>query len=57
MKERFSSSEDSFPGPGNVSLLISPDGFGETHKVLAQYKGGGNPELSGFSLRNRLNVL
>jgi SAM-dependent MidA family methyltransferase len=57
MKERFSSSEDSFAGPGNVSSLISPDGFGETHKVLAQYKGSGNPQLRGFSLRNRLNML
>ncbi len=57
LEKRFSSKEDSFSGPGTVSSLISPDGFGETHKVLIQYKGSRNPQLSGFSLRNRLNVL
>jgi len=57
MKERFSNSEDSCSGLGKVSSLISPDGFGETHKVLVQYKGGGDPQLRGFSLRNRLNTL
>ena len=33
-------------------------GMGETHKVLIQYKGGGDiRHLRGFKLRNRFNIL
>ena len=57
LSRRFSSGEDTFTGPGTVSSLISPDGFGETHKVLAQYKGKSDPQLRGFTLRNRMSAL
>jgi SAM-dependent MidA family methyltransferase len=57
LDKSFSGSDGSCSGLGTVSSLISPDGFGETHKVLIQYKGSGNPQLRGFSLRNRVNVL
>jgi SAM-dependent MidA family methyltransferase len=40
-----------------VSSLISPEGLGESHKVLIQYKGERKPRLSGFSLRNRVDIL
>jgi SAM-dependent MidA family methyltransferase len=37
--------------------LILPQGMGETHKVMIQYKGEGRPELKGFSLRNQIKNL
>jgi SAM-dependent MidA family methyltransferase len=35
-----------------IKGLILPQGMGESHKVMVQYKGSGTPELRGFSLRN-----
>jgi len=40
-----------------IKGLILPEGMGESHKVLIQYKGEGIPELMGFSLRNNLAKL
>ncbi len=40
-----------------IKNLILPEGLGETHKVLIQYKGDGMPELRGFSLRNQVGKL
>jgi SAM-dependent MidA family methyltransferase len=57
LARHFTGSDNSFTGPAAVSTLISPEGFGETHKVLAQYKGGREPRLRGFALRNRVNAL
>lgn len=37
-----------------IKSLILPDGMGESHKVMIQHKGEGNPQLSGFRLRNEL---
>ncbi len=37
-----------------IKSLILPEGMGESHKVMIQYKGKGNPQLRGFKLRNEL---
>lgn len=36
-----------------IKGLILPQGMGESHRVMIQYKGKGKPELRGFSLRNQ----
>lgn len=41
----------------NIKNLILPQGMGETHKVMVQYKGEGIPPLRGFSLRNHVSTL
>ncbi len=40
-----------------IKKLIMPQGMGESHQVLIQYKGEGRPELKGFKLRNRMRYL
>jgi SAM-dependent MidA family methyltransferase len=40
-----------------IKGLIMPGGMGDTHKVLIQYKGSGNPKLRGFAMKNQLNSL
>jgi SAM-dependent MidA family methyltransferase len=35
-----------------MKTLLLPEGFGESHKVMVQYKGEGSPSLRGFSLKN-----
>jgi SAM-dependent MidA family methyltransferase len=40
-----------------IKNLILPEGMGESHKVIIQYKGDGMPELKGFSLRNQIDKL
>lgn len=37
-----------------IKSLILPEGMGESHKVMIQYKGEGHPQLRGFKLRNEL---
>ncbi|MCG6552482.1 MAG: SAM-dependent methyltransferase [Candidatus Magnetominusculus sp. LBB02] len=40
-----------------IKRLIVPDGMGETHKVMVQYKGtaaANIPQLRGFTIRNQL---
>ncbi|MFN3740696.1 MAG: class I SAM-dependent methyltransferase [Thermodesulfovibrionales bacterium] len=37
-----------------LKSLILPEGMGESHKVMIQYKGEGHPQLRGFKLRNEL---
>jgi SAM-dependent MidA family methyltransferase len=44
-------------GYGRVSTLLSPEGMGDSHKVMIQYKGRRKPQLLGFSLRNRVDLL
>jgi len=36
-----------------IKGLIFPQGMGESHQVMVQYKGKGAPVLRGFALRNR----
>ncbi|MBI4826235.1 MAG: SAM-dependent methyltransferase [Nitrospirae bacterium] len=40
-----------------IKGLIMPEGMGESHMVMIQYKGEGDPELKGFSLRNHVGKL
>lgn len=41
-----------------IKGLLLPEGMGETHKVMIQYKGSSEiGKLKGFSLRNRINWL
>jgi SAM-dependent MidA family methyltransferase len=40
-----------------IKRLFLPQGLGESHMVMIQYKGGAMPALSGFALRNRLRYL
>jgi SAM-dependent MidA family methyltransferase len=40
-----------------IKRLFLPQGLGESHMVMIQYKGGTMPVLSGFSLRNRVRYL
>ncbi|MBI4690278.1 MAG: SAM-dependent methyltransferase [Nitrospirae bacterium] len=35
-----------------IKKLILPGTLGETHKVMIQYKGSGEPKLKGFSFKN-----
>lgn len=40
-----------------IKGLILPQGMGESHKVMIQYKGKDEPKLRGFSFRNQLKYL
>lgn len=40
-----------------IKKLILPGTMGETHKVMIQYKGEGEPKLRGFALRNQAGKL
>jgi SAM-dependent MidA family methyltransferase len=57
LQGKYAYEEDLAAGRNAVSKLVSPEGLGESHRVLIQYKGKQKHELSGFCLRNRLNTL
>lgn len=40
-----------------IKKLFMPQGLGESHKVMIQYKGTDFPKLQGFSIRNQLRTL
>lgn len=40
-----------------IKGLILPQGMGESHKVMIQYKGKGEPKLRGFGIRNHKGKL
>jgi len=40
-----------------IKKLFMPQGLGESHKVMIQYKGSEVPKLKGFSIRNQLRIL
>ncbi len=40
-----------------IKGLILPQGMGESHKVMIQYKGEGEPKLRGFGIRNHKGKL
>jgi SAM-dependent MidA family methyltransferase len=40
-----------------IKKLILPQGMGESHQVMIQYKGPGAPKLRGFTMRNRMKYL
>ncbi len=55
--ELYGSSSDYFFEVSKIKGLILPQGMGESHKVMIQYKGEGSPELRGFSIRNQIDNL
>jgi SAM-dependent MidA family methyltransferase len=50
--ELYSGSPDYLSEVSKIKGLILPQGMGESHSVMVQYKGDGTPELRGFSMRN-----
>ena len=40
-----------------IKTLVMPQGMGDSHMVMVQYKGNGDPKLKGFSLRNQARYL
>ena len=55
--ELYRNSKDYLFEVAKIKRLIFPGTLGETHKVLIQYKGGANPDLMGFKLRNQMHKL
>ncbi len=55
--EKYAGSPDYMSEIKKIKGLIMPEGMGESHMVMIQYKGKGKPELSGFGLRNNANKL
>lgn len=52
-----SSSRDYLFEAAKIKGLILPQGMGESHMVMIQYKGDGTPSLKGFTMRNRMRYL
>ncbi len=57
IKKKASGSKDSLFEIARMKKLILPQGMGESHMVMIQYKGDGFPDLRGFSVRNRIKHL
>jgi len=55
--ELYADSPDYMSEISKIKGLIMPQGMGESHRVLIQYKGEGAPELRGFSFRNEKGYL
>lgn len=55
--ELYADSPDYLSEILKIKGLILPQGMGETHNFMIQYKGPGAPDLRGFSIRNRLGSL
>ncbi len=57
IKRLASESRDYLFELARIKKLILPQGMGESHMVMIQYKGKGEPVLKGFTLRNRKKYL
>ncbi|RJQ51697.1 MAG: SAM-dependent methyltransferase [Nitrospiraceae bacterium] len=55
--ELYSGAADFTHEMSKLKGLIFPQGMGETHNVMIQYKGEGLPALKGFSMRNQAENL
>jgi SAM-dependent MidA family methyltransferase len=55
--ELYADSPDYMSEISKIKGLIMPQGMGESHRVLIQYKGEGAPELRGFSFKNEAGNL
>jgi SAM-dependent MidA family methyltransferase len=55
--ELYGNSPDYLFEVAKIKGLLLPQGMGESHKVMIQYKGEGSPELTGFSMRNQAGAL
>jgi len=57
IKRLAESSKDYLFELSRIKKLFMPQGLGESHKAIIQYKGKGSHELKGFSIRNQLKSL
>ena len=57
INELYSGSSDYSSEILKIKSLLLPQGLGESHKVMIQYKGEGMPELRGFSMHNQAGKL
>jgi len=57
MQELYANSKDYLFEVAKIKRLIFPGTLGETHKVMIQYKGKGDPVLRGFSMKNHKDKL
>lgn len=57
IQELFTKSPDYLFEVARIKRLIFPGTLGDTHKVIVQYKGNGNPRLQGFSMKNQSDIL
>ncbi len=55
--ELYSGAPDYLSEVSKIKTLILPQGMGETHNFMIQYKGSGSPQLRGFSMRNQVESL
>lgn len=55
--ERYADSPDYLSEVSKIKGLIMPQGMGESHNILIQYRGEGSMELCGFSMRNNTGHL
>jgi len=55
--ELYSDSADYVAEISKIKRLIFPQGMGDSHNVLIQYKGNKMAELRGFSMRNQVHLL
>jgi SAM-dependent MidA family methyltransferase len=53
----YRNSKDYLFEVAKIKRLIFPGTLGETHRVLVQYKGSADPDLTGFKLRNLAHKL
>jgi len=56
MNELYGGCPDAFD-VAKIKGLILPQGMGDSHKVMIQHKGEGEPEFRGFTLRNQREKL
>jgi SAM-dependent MidA family methyltransferase len=57
IRELYRNSPDYSSEILKIKGLFLPQGMGESHKVMIQYKGVNTPCLKGFTLRNQLGTL
>lgn len=55
--ECYAGAADYLSELSKIKRLIFPQGMGESHNVMVQYKGNGSPALRGFSMRNLVHSL
>ena len=57
IKDLYEDSQDYLFEVTKIKRLIFPGTLGETHKVMVQYKGNGEPKLRGFAMKNQKDRL
>jgi len=55
--ELYADSPDYLSEVSKIKGLIMPQGMGESHSIMIQYKGEGLPSLNGFAMRNSAGIL